>query len=90
MRGHCGFTRAAISEIDTRPTVTSTAGGMEVSDAAANMTVKPMPTSASPNRRRGRRFAETPVRTARTILRFNAPSKTSSAVSVTFDDNMMP
>ncbi len=90
IRGHTGFMRSAISGRLTRPTLTSTAGGEEVSEAAASITVKPIPISASANRLRGSRFGETPARIARTILQFNAPSMRSNAVSIIFDDNMMP
>ena len=90
IRGHTGFMRSAISGKVTRPTFTSIAGGEEVSEAAASITVKPIPISASANRLRGSRLGEAPARIALTILQFNAPSIRSSAVSITFDDNMMP
>ena len=73
--GSRGVKRVATSASVARSDVRSTAGGSEVSDAAANSTVSPRPTSTSTKRRRMPWSAAADVPSIRRIAReLNAPS----------------
>ncbi len=77
-----GVNRPATSARVARSWVRSTAGGSEVSEAAAKSTVRPRPTSTSTKRRIVTWSASGPPSLRRIAREFSAPS-TSSPASIT-------
>ena len=81
-RGSLGTKRAATSAGVARSVTTSTAGGSEVSEAAARRIVIPMPTSASMNGRSRAPATDRPrVRVQRRMRRKLSPPSRSTATS---------
>ena len=73
-----------------RSVTTSTAGGSEVSDAAAKKTMRPSPSSTSTNRRRRTREAPAEAASLRTAKKFMAPRMESPPRITTLVSTMSP
>src|SRR5215218_5103360 len=75
--GHLGVNLCVISDTDSRSAGRSTAGGWELREAAARITVKPIPSSASANRRSVTIRSSPAVAIRRTVRKFAAPRANS-------------
>ena len=91
-RGSLGTKRAATSAGVARSATTSTAGGSDVSEAAARRMVIPIPTSASMNgRSRGAGDGASALRVQRRMSRkLRPPSSSTAAISAILVSTITP
>ena len=88
--GQRGAIRCRTSLAFARSTIRSTAGGCDVRDTAARITVNPIPISTSANRRRHTNKVESPACSRLTILKFQPPRINRSPKRSAFESTITP